>query len=90
MAFCRLLRRALGDHIGGDVWCWIEFAIGLIFTSKKLAEPRAAPSRVDSAADLIGKLGKLMERYPTALIDSSRLSGAEAEDEDGYQGGVAA
>jgi hypothetical protein len=25
------------------------------------------------AADLIGKLGELMERYPVALMDSSRL-----------------
>jgi hypothetical protein len=62
-----------GDHIGGDVWCWIGFAVGLIFTSKKLAEPRAAPSRAAPAADLIGKLGELMETYPTALMDSSRL-----------------
>jgi len=62
-----------GDHLSGNLWCWIGFAIGLIFTTKKLAAPGTARSPVDESADLIGKLGELMERYPTALMDSSRL-----------------
>jgi hypothetical protein len=62
-----------GSYIGGDIWCWIGFAIGLIFTTKKLVEPRVARTPVDPAADLIGKLGELMERYPIALLDSARL-----------------
>jgi hypothetical protein len=42
------------NFLSGDLWCLIGFAIGLIFTTKKLAEPS-----VDPAADLIGKLGDL-------------------------------
>lgn len=66
-----------GNHIDGDLWCWIGFAVGLIFTSRKLAgaKPRvtAAPTG-KSSAELLGELGELMERYPfTALLDTSRL-----------------
>jgi hypothetical protein len=24
-----------GSHLSGDLWCWIGFAIGLVFTSSK-------------------------------------------------------
>jgi hypothetical protein len=62
-----------GSHLGGNLWCWIGFAIGVIFTNKKLAQPQTAPAPVDPAADLLGKLGDLMEHYPIALMDSYRL-----------------
>jgi hypothetical protein len=54
----------------------------LIFTTKKLAEPGKAGA---PAADLLRKLGELMERYPTAhgFVAVSRI---KADDEDGYQG----
>ena len=61
------------NHLNGDLWCWIGFGTGLVFTTKKLAEPRKAGAPADRPADLLGKLGELMERYPTALMDLSRL-----------------
>jgi hypothetical protein len=45
----------------------------ILHPDKKLVEPRVARTPVDPAADLIGKLGELMERYPIALLDSARL-----------------
>lgn len=63
-----------GRHLDGNLWGWIGFGIGLVFTNRKLAAPRRAPTKpVDSSAELLGKLGELMERYPTALLDTSRL-----------------
>jgi hypothetical protein len=64
----------IGHHLDGSLWGWIGFGIGLVFTNRKLAASRTAPSRpMDSSAELLGKLGELMERYPTALLDTSRL-----------------
>jgi TPR repeat protein len=59
-----------GNFLSGDLWCWIGFAIGLIFTTKKLAEPLAARAPVDPAADLcFGSLGRVhdpMEKLTAA------------------------
>lgn len=66
-----------GNQLSGDLWCWTGFVIGLIFTSRKLAGMTETPAlrapTEKSSAELLGALGELMERYPTALLDSSRL-----------------
>jgi hypothetical protein len=62
-------------QLDGSMWGWIGFGVGLIFTSRDLAAAGrvSAQSASKTPVGLLGALGELMERYPTALLDSSRL-----------------
>ena len=63
-----------GHALSGAAWGWIGFVVCFVFATRKLAGqsvPVAATSA--SPAALLGALGELMERHPTALMGTSRL-----------------
>lgn len=63
-----------GHALSGAAWGWIGFAICLVFATQKLTG-QSVPIAVSapSAESLLRALGSVIENYPTALMDASRL-----------------
>lgn len=67
-----------GHAMSGTAWGWAGFILCFVFATRKLAGQSASPAAAQpSPAALLGTLGELMEKHPTALMGTSKLPAAK-------------